>query len=413
VVKSIWCCMAALLVTAASVPAVAVAEAQSADTPASAPLRALVLLQPEMDDVLDRIHGQTSDLRVELLVDSVESMPSDIGAQLRLVSARSQQRNVSLVIWFAETVSATPRFIVNITLPEQHRSLTRDLGPSVAAGGGGGPASAVKESAALVVRAAIQALLSGATIGQAEGWSMNHNDASGQGQSNTQSVATGAPNASSDGAGHAPWRDTIEASKTPPSTPRAVPQPRAPVARASRDWPWALGVEWLSVYDGAVGHVFAECVSMRAERQVRLVRPFVDASMCPEREIDGGKYGRFRIARQQATLGASVRLLRTWFDASVGAEFGVVAYERVTVPTPGAAAPKTHVMAAGGPALRLVAPAHGSRIQGGFVFGLDVLTNSMKIGYRDPAAAAPDSFVEIAKLNVLQPYVALGLGVRW
>jgi hypothetical protein len=393
-----------LLLTALAAPAAAVAP--SAEVPASAPLRALVLLQPQTDDILARIRGQTSDLRVELLVASVESMPGDLGAQTRRAHLLGQQRNASLVIWFVNSATTEPHFIVNIAIPDQSRLLTRDLGPSDAASGSLGIASAVKESAALVVRAAIQAVLGGSTIGDAEGDQVQASDVVPTETSPQPAPSSAAP-APKRGTKSEAWRDTTEFADEDPSTSVAS------ASADARDRPWAAGAEWLSVYDSATGHSLAGCALFRVERRVQWFGAFVKASSCLNREIDAGKYGKFRIARQQATLGANVNLLRTWFDVSLGVELGAVVYERTTLPAPGAEPAQTHVVAVGGPEFRLLVPARGSRIQCGLTLGLDFATSSVKIGYRDPVAPTPDHFAQITQLSLVQPYAALGLALRW
>lgn len=413
--RSICGCSLAILLMTTATAAPAAPDQQSAEASAVAPLRVLVLLQPETDTVLARIRGQTSDLRADLLVDSLDSMPGDPGAQLRLAYALSRQRNTSIVIWFAQSASSAPHFVVNIAIPDQRRLLTRDLGPSNATGEDTGLASSVKESAALVVRAAIQTVLGGSSIGDTEQWSKAPvhpapADETTPNRMSQQAVPAAAPSAPS--ANLVRQRGAAEPMPRPPSSAPAE-SPLPPARSASREWPWALGAEWRSVYDGATGHAIAECASLRAERSVQWFRALADASVCPARQIDSGKYGAFRIARQQAALGASVTLWQTWFDASMGLRAGAVAYERTTLPSPGAAPSKTHVVATGGPEFRLVAPVRGSRIQGGVTMGVDFFTRSIRIGYRDPAVAEPQHFAQTTLINVVQPYIALGLGFRW
>jgi len=424
VARTIRSCLAALLLATAVVPGSAVASVNGLEVPARAPIRALILLQPGMDDVLARIRGQTSDLRVELSVEPVDTIPGDLGAQVRMAHALTRQRNAMLVIWFVRSASTQPHFVVVIALPAQSRLWTRDLGPSNAASGSTAIASAVKEGAALVVRAAIQAVLGGSRFGdEEERWLLDHASAplaakddvsEASSDLGTRAEATQTPVPSSEGA--APARGEADAPTGPMSTPPTttpVQTSTLPASPVGHDWPWAVGVDWLSRYDGATGKALAECASVRAERSAQRFSAFVSVSHCLNREIDAGGYGRFRIARQQAALGARVSLLRSWFEASLGAKLGVVAYERTTVPAPGAASPKTHVMGTAGPEFRLVVPARDVRIQGSFALGLDFVMRSTRIGYRDPAVSTPDHFVPITQLSVVQPYLALGLAFRW
>ncbi len=147
-------------------PGLAWAQAERVTAPTGSQLRVMVWLNPETYEVLQRIRGQTNDLNVDLLVDSRDSIPSDMNAQLQVAYALGSRQDASLVIWFTKQPDAERRFSVHILIPRAQRLLTRDLGPSDADSGGAGLPSVVKESAALIVRAAIQAVLSGSTIGE-------------------------------------------------------------------------------------------------------------------------------------------------------------------------------------------------------------------------------------------------------
>jgi hypothetical protein len=173
-----------------------------------------------------------------------------------------------------------------------------------------------------------------------------------------------------------------------------------------------VGAEWLVLYDGAKNKQFAECALLRAERRTQWLNAFTVASGCLNREIDGASYGRFRVARQAATIGANAILLQRGIEASLGARVGAVFYERTTLPAPGAASPKTHVMGAVAPEFRLLVPARGSRVQAGFVFGVDFVTSSLRIGFVDPAAPGPNHFAPVTKISAIQPYATFGLAFR-
>ena len=380
----------------------AASQPQNVESASTAPLRAMLWLQPGTEELLDRIRGQTNDLQVQLAVDTLDPMPGELGAQLRVAYTLSQQQDVSLVIWFVRQADPERHFIVNIAIPTTQRLLTRDLGPSDAGSGSVELASAVKESAALVVRAAIQAVRSGMTIGEVH--AARFDDVTAP-QASGPPQLTVAPSATT--AGH--WRDTTE-----------VPRPaaEAPVTGASsRDWPWAIGGEWLAVYDGPNGSPIAECASLRAERRVQSVKAFVSGGGCLSRHIDN-THGAFRIGRQQAALGASMILWRRGIEASLGAQAGAVLYERNTLLPQGpgvyaVGSPTTHVLGRMGPEFRLLVPAHGSRLQAGLVLGVDFLTNPLKIGYRVyNGTQGSSSFDQAAQTSVVQPYLALGLAIR-
>jgi len=382
----------AAVILALAMPRFASAEGQSVDSPSSVTLRATLWLQADSGEVLERIRGQTNDVQVELLVDSFDPMPSDLDAQLRTAYAIGEKQNASLVIWFVRQADGERHFVVNVAIPKTRRLFTRDLGQSVANLDNVGLSSAVKESAALVVRASIQAVLSGWTIGEVR--------VAGPVEATTPQPA-------------AAIAKEIRAAEVPVQLPPSN-SPRVVI----RELPWAIGAEWLAVYDGPKGHPIAECASLRAERREQRVKAFMTGGWCGSREVDNA-HGAIRIGRQQAGLGASVILLHSGIEASLGAQAGVVVYERNTVEElPGfhaIASPATHVIGRIGPEFRLLVPASGSQLQAGFVVGVDFLSNSLKIGYRvydvSPVPVSPQ-FDQVAQFGIVQPYVTLGLTWR-
>ena len=369
----------------------------------------MLWLQTGTDDVLERIRGQTNDLQVELLVDPLDPMPADLGTQLRTAYTLGVQQNVSLVIWFVKQADGDRHFVVNIAIPKTQRLLTRDLGPSDTGSGDSGLSSAVKESAALVVRAAIQAVRSGLTIGEVRAAGFGDVTAPQtasavppEGAAPAAPIADGKPGA---------WRDATD-------VPRQAPEANA-ASLANRNWPWAIGAEWLAVYDGPKRHPIAECASLRAERRVQSMTAFMSGGVCLSRDFDN-THGTFRIERQQAALGASVILLQTGIEANLGAELGAVFYERNTLPRgPGlysVGAPTTLTIGRFSPEFRLRFPARGSRLQAGVTLGADFLTSSVKIGYRvydGTQRSSNFTFDQMTQIGVVQPYVALGLAIRF
>jgi len=387
-----------------ALPRFASAQPQGVATESSSPLRAMVWLKPETDDVLDRIRGQTNDLPVELLVDSVESMPGELGAQLRSAYALSEQHQASIVIWFVNQGDTERHFVVNIAIPASQRLLTRDLGPSEVDPEGARLSSAVKESAALVVRAALQAVLSGLTIGEVRTAGPNE-IAAPPAPSAPATLPTIAPIASGN---PGPWRDATEPPRQAPNAPQ-----EPPAGSSNRNWPWGIGVAWLSIYDGPSGNPVAECAALRAERRVRSLMAAVTGCGCLNRSFDAvpASFGSFRIARQQATLGAHWILMQRGIEASIGVRAGAVFYERSTLtPVPLGVRPQSssfHVLGALGPEFRLLIPAQGSRFQAGFALGVDFLTNTLQLGYK-----VQGTFSETTHAYAIQPYAALGLVLR-
>ena len=386
-----------------ALPRFASAQPQGVATESSSPLRAMVWLKPETDDVLDRIRGQTNDLPVELLVDSVESMPGELGAQLRSAYALSEQHQASIVIWFVNRGDAERHFVVNIAIPASQRLLTRDLGPSEVDPESIGLSSAVKESAALVVRAALQAVLSGLTIGEVQKTALN-DVAAPPAPSAPAILPTIAPTA---GGNPGPWRDATEPLRQASNAPQ-----EPPADSSNRNWPWGIGVEGLSIYDGPSGNPVAECAALRAERRVRSLMAAITGSGCLNRNFDAvpASYGGFSIARQQAMLGAHWNFTQRGIEASIGVRAGAVFYERATLSSPlgvRAQSSSFHVLGALGPEFRLLIPARGSRLQAGFALGVDFLTNTLQLGYK-----VQGTFSETTHAYAIQPYAALGLVLR-
>jgi len=396
------------ILIALATPRLSAAEPQWEGSSSSTQLRAMLWLQPDTDEVLDRIRGQTSDLPVQLLLDVLDPMPPELGAQLRIAYTLSQQQNVAVVIWFVRQTDAERHFFVNIALPKSQRLLTRDLGPSDTGSGAGGLSSVVKESAALVVRAALQAVQSGMSIGEVQ--AARFDNVTEPPRASAPSQPSAPEPAAIAGANSGGWRDTTN---SPPELGFS------PAASSEHNWKWAIGGEWLGVYDGPKGSTVAECASLRVERRLQWVKAFMSGGVCLNRQFDN-TYGAFKIGRQEAALGANVILWRTGFEASLGAQFGAVFYERETLQTRpevfAIGSPATHIMGKMGPEFRLLVPERGSRLQAGLVLGVDFLTNSLKIGYQVypgvPGLSSP-AFDQAVRVGVVQPYLALGLAVRF
>jgi hypothetical protein len=298
------------------------------------------------------------------------------------------------VIWFVVQPDSERHFIVQIAIPKTHRLLTRDLGPTNAGSRSGGLSSAVNESAALVVRAAIQALLSGLTIGEA-----HTARASALSEPPASSPGKSAPSGDTNvGA----WRDATESS-SPPSQP-----PESP----NRDTlPWAVGLQWLLSYDSTDAIKMAECALLHGEHRLRSFELLVGVSGCLKRDVDS-RYGTVSLGRQQAIIGAEYVLLQTGLQASLGVQTGAIFYERETTGQAAAGVTKqpssTYAIGSLGPQFRLLVPAQGTRVQAGFVIGLDFLTRSLSIGYM-----VDENYSRTARISVVQPYAALGLALRF
>lgn len=338
---------------------------------------------------------------MNLLVDGLDPAPSDLNAQLQTAYTLGARHNVVLVIWFVRQPAAEHHFVVHIAVPKTQRLLTRDLGPSDLDSGAAGLSSAVKESAALVVRAAIQAVLSGSTIGEVQATRVDE-------ATQPSASATAAPVPGIDSSGGI-WRDTTDNARHQATPTPLEPLAAAPATRSeSAAWPWSLNLEWLVPYDGAGDNRVAECALVRGQRRMKDFEAFVDGSGCLRREI-GNPYGTVRLQRQQAGIGTNYMLWHSGFQMSLGVQAGAVFYERQTLQFPlGVSKPSsTYVIGTLGPAFQLRVPARGSRVQASFVLGLDFLSSSLSIVYTDLGKYQP-----AAQINAVQPYAALGLGLR-
>jgi hypothetical protein len=368
------------------------AQGQEMLAPSSGPLRALVWLEPETDEVLERIHGQTNDLNVDLLIESIDPIPNFMDAQLKAAYTLGEQRNVSLVVWFVRQRDSERHFIVHIAIPRAHRLLTRDLGPSNASSRNGVLSSVVSESAALVVRAAIQALLSGSTIGEVRAV-----PPSGLSELPTASTPALAPHVV---ANENAWHDATQSVGA-----RARPQ-ELPNWRTSR---WAGGLNWLTAYDNSSEQKLAECASLHIKYRLQPVDLLVGGTVCLKRSVPS-RYGAFSLGRQEAAIGANTVVLRTGLEVSLGVKTGAIFYERETgVAAVGVSQQPSSAYAIGtvGPQLRLLGPAQGTRVQAGLVLGFDVLSRPLSIGY-----TVDGNYIPTVRIYTVQPYLALGLALR-
>src|SRR4051812_32697729 len=115
----------------------------------------------------ERIRGQTSDLMLELVtVDSGLLEPS-LSAQLGSATVVAKRYGADAVVWFDDlgTSPNRPGHLVVVLQPKAQRLLLRELSESAPSSKRAPPDSAELEAAALIVRAALQAMMSGAVIG--------------------------------------------------------------------------------------------------------------------------------------------------------------------------------------------------------------------------------------------------------
>ncbi|HEY5958147.1 MAG TPA: hypothetical protein VIV60_16400 [Polyangiaceae bacterium] len=382
----------ALVFLAVAGPRFAFGQGREPNAPSNARLRAMVWLPPETEEVLARVRGQTNDLAVDLVVDTHEPLPGGHEAQLQIAYSFSERREVTLVIWFVKQPDADRHFVVNIAIPSMHRLLTRDLGPSNAESGGIGISSAVKEGAALVVRAAIQAVLNGSTIGDVHAAPVEAPI-----EAPAQRVT---PAARSSGSG----ADGREAAlQSPKATPYAPEAPQSD-AHSRGDWPWAVGLELFVPYDGVGNNGIADCGSLRLERLSRPLLVFVMGGGCVARNFRVAD-GTVSVGRQQAAIGANAILWDKGLQLSAGVQVGAVFYERKTLDFPlgTSRASRTHALGVAGPEFRLIIPPGDSRLSASLTVGVDLLSSPVIFSYRGSLGLPTD------QANRVQPYASLGL----
>jgi hypothetical protein len=369
---------------------------------ASSRLRAVVWLGRGTEGLLDRIQGQTHDLGVDLVVESTEPLPSDRGAQLRVARRLTERLDASVVMWFMPRGVNRNDLLVRIALPRSSRLLERDLGTIDPDANRIGLSSAALEAAALVVRAAIQALLAGTTIGV-------ENVGRFDNASSTKKLdpASGMPAIANSPARQEPV-EPPRPTRLRESRPLDKPRP-AQLSGARAAVPgWVFAVRGLLLDDGTTDYAVAECLAIRVGRNESSVDMFLAGSSCLPRDV-ANPYGTIRIARQQVVIGSNLFLFRAALWGSVGIHAGVTMYGRRTLSEADGVSgrePQTYTLATAGPELRLQLPASSSHVCAELALGVDFNSRSLQMGYLLPG------YQQVTDIAPIQPYLALGFQVQ-
>jgi len=125
-------------------------------------LRALFRIASPLDQMLlPRIHGQTSDLELELVESQGAGLEARLRDQLSAADRLLDAEGANVAVWFLP-VRGRDAVDVVLSIPETNRVLIRQVGPD---GTSDVVSSATLEEAALVVRGALQALVEGVEVG--------------------------------------------------------------------------------------------------------------------------------------------------------------------------------------------------------------------------------------------------------
>jgi hypothetical protein len=338
-------------------------------------VRAVVRVAAPLDaDVAQRIEGQTSDLDVQL--ERQEVRPGSLAEHAGEASARASEGAV--VLWFARTASDAPRYLVYVTTREGTSLLARlPMAPP------GSLASSALETAALVARAALQAIAHG------------------------EAVAALAPARDEDPREVPKVGERIA---TPPT--EAPQQPVEP--RDDPEGDHAASAVRLNVFAGAqqqfdgTGQLGRQGIHLRAGMQwgslelgLMLAPSFANATRDQLAEL--------LIARHDATATVAFVTASERWPVWIGAHSGVALFDRSTRPTN----VRLQARSAQLSAAWLFGPSAGAALMSG-VFGvslhaaLDVLPNRPELRY-----AAEDHSTRLAYAPPwLSPRIALGLQAR-
>ena len=314
------------------------------------PLRAVIQLdEPEDEELVRRIRGQTVDLDLSLVPVRAESSSPTVALQFARAHALAAAHQAQAVIWFRTDENGA--LVVYIADPGRDRLFERAI-PQTSADPDA--RSAAAETAALVVRSALRALLAGSPIG------------------------------------------------APRTRPTEKPVPR-PSPSAEDPWQWRVGVGWQMAADGAapIGR-HGVAIHLALDRRRWYAR--VAASSTPPL-VDEDDRTAIRVARHAVACALGAPLWRGPRGVlSVEMALGAVVYTRSTevlsaevVPTPPSRTPALAI----GPALRyrralgargialelfasgdavLGAPEFGYQIAGGFVPRSSVWPVQLQLG---------------------------------
>jgi hypothetical protein len=273
---------------------------------ATTPVRAedfvaiLWLRSPARDALLaQRVRGQLSDRPVRLIEHPEPSDDPSLGAELDAADRMARDNPARAVVWFASTGPNASQLLVIVAEPAGGRVLVRRVDaalPSALTGGAAGALdSATLETAALIVRTALEGLAAGAVIG------LERKDV--------------AP---------PPAPAPVAA---PPALPSAPPAERARTAASSRHWGLSLG--WRAMFDG---EAIQQGLAARAHYAFsRLSIGFLATQSLGADLVDD--YATLRVSMH--TFGASFGVaalttpeLELWLNAASG----VALFERSTEP---------------------------------------------------------------------------------
>lgn len=355
---------------------------------------------PDWAPLYSRIRGHTIDLNVRVFAAPEPAIPEDPSAQWRLSRRLCEQYAAELVVWFDPGAIREGRIVLRLALPRQQRLLERELGGLGEAGERAKVPSVALETAAVIVREALQALLMGEVIGT-----------SGYGRFDD---VTEFPERKPAAAGIA-IEPAPRVNAPPPAPSAAAPavttgtQPNKPTSTPrTQASTWELGAGLQMVADGFGPMGSSEGLLARiAWRSATFELGAMASGNLPVNVPSDA--GSVRLSRQQFGFIVSLPLSNAVLGISIGLRVGPTRYQRDRL-TPSqeatARASATHWLGSAGPLLQLRYPAQNHRFSTDLAIGADVPSHRLEVGYRTAS-----EFVVSKRSWPIQPYLQLGIRI--
>ncbi len=338
--------------------------------------------EPVGSSFVERLHGQLSDLDVQLLPILPPRGAKDPNLQLAMLQQLAARRGVPIVVWLRPADTETDHVTLTVLDVEHKRLLVRELGDGQPSADG--PTSATLEAGAIVTREAVSVFVEHSTL---EGFF----DVVAPPTMEFPPV----PDASS------PPRQVSPpvAAKPPPLTLTPVAKERS--ARSS--FVPVLGGQWAVIADPltpGLQHGPGILLGLRAGSLEAGVRAQATA---PTRVPS--PYGQFDVERLALSTWVGVRApLWTDFDVGAQAHAGAVAHWRHLEPSPGVKPERNRWLVS--PMFGVAGRARWTAGHASLVVttGLDVVPRELSIGVNVDGEYEPQ-----LTSGALQPWVASGL----
>jgi hypothetical protein len=354
-----------------------------------------------------RIRGHTSDLSVKVLAASEPLVPDATSTQWRLSRKLADRYAAEAVVWFDAGALRERRVVLRLALPRLERLIERDLGGIAGAADRNQVPSVALESAAVIVREALQALLMGEVVGTS---------GSGRFDDVAESPAPPAPPAVAGAATavDAPKRATAPpdtaapaaAAATPVSAGTQPPNTAAPATLSSSRWAVGVGLQLSADGFGASGATEGLLAHLVWRGPAFELGAMANGNLPVSVHSEAGSV---RLTRQQVSVTAGVPLWKAPLGISVGVRLGPILYRRDQL-TPSqdatARASATHWLGSAGPVLTLRFPAQSQRFSANLAVGVDVVSHQVEVGYQ-----SANEFVVVQRSWPMLPWAQLGIAI--